>query len=105
MTAIMRDFVIVNVDAVPGEETNVTIPVESNFLEVVALYTQDDATPPVEADARMAFEEGETADGGNYLPLNPDYWTPNETRFNAGKVIYLRSEIANEFKVKYGIGN
>jgi len=103
MTAI-RDLTVVNVDATAGVETSTTIPVDCNFVEVVALYSQDDSDPPVEADARMAFEEGETADGGNYIPINPDYWTPDHTKFSAGKVIYLRSAIANEFKVSYGVG-
>lgn len=95
MSDSIRDFGIVSQSVTAGIESEITIPYDINYLELIIITTTG-------ADARLAWESGQTINDGRYIPINPDYWTPDGTTLPAGKKFYIRSAINNTFKIKYG---
>lgn len=95
MSQIIREFAPISQAVSANVEQEMTIPYDINSLEII-IITQTNA------DGRMAWQSGETANGGNYFPINPDYWTPDGTAIPSGTKFYLRSAINNTFKIIYG---
>lgn len=98
---ILRSPTILSQDVLADTETTVNIPVRVNKIEVQIKDTEDGSG--TDADGRIAFEVGETADSGNHLFVNPDWW--EDVKLPANTKLYLRSAIVNTFKILYWEGS
>ena len=96
MTQTKRSFKNVSVALTANVEASWAIPVDIIYFEAVVENT---ASAGIDANARLSFEVGGTA--ANYMPMNPDYWTPDGTALPAGTTVYFLSEITNSVKILY----
>ena len=96
MTQIKRSFRNDSLNLLANVETEWTLPADATYFESVILETERAGVP---ANARLSFEAGGTVE--RYLPLNPDYWTPDGTSLPESTSIYFLSEIDNEVKIMY----
>lgn len=99
MPEAARRPAIISHDAMANVETSVTIPVAIVALEIIVLDMDDGGG--TDANARFAWISGQTASGGGYVPLEPDWWADHRIQLPANTVIYLLSEIDNTFKIQY----
>lgn len=98
MRATLRQPRVITQVVVANTETPVTIPRAFQKMEIQIVDVDDGATPPTDADGRLSFVEGGTA-AGTWIVINPDWW--DEWDGAANTIIYLRSAIANTFKILY----
>ncbi len=84
-----------------GNERTVNIPAKIVKIEVQIRDTE--SALGVDADGRIAWVPGGTADNGAHHYVDPDWW--ENVQLPVDTKIYLRSDIDNVFKILYWEGS